>query len=759
MILKENNNVEITGELNSSQKMNISASVEAHIIKIVTENAYSDSIGSTIREQLSNSLDSLTESGKPGHAQLNFFRKDKNDYYSDYILQFEDKGLGLDKENFQKYIMGIGESSKRDKDYLLGAFGLGSKAGLGIEGVANLTYLCRKDGIERKFLIFKSNPVPNSTMLYEKPTEEEDGVLVEIEISRHHQTKVIKAIKEQCSYFENVYFNVEGIDNTYNIIKYPDFQWNTLNHFDKMHISLKGVKYDIDWEILEMPPLSIPIALRFDDYNTLQPIFNRESITWDKDAIQAVKNKIAIVSDYFVSKYNETVQEEFATLFDAWEFIKEDKYVELNDKSFQINELLQYSTVRLENIKVKDIKFKTPEFYKDNFEFKEEYNVLYTKGYNGRYNKNGYIASYDIDNKKSIYLIDYNFSGLVRDYLKKDNPSYIVQKKIDLKTLNFYKTTLSLKTHPKLEWRDRIKEYDSVKKSVYSALISDKTGMKEKKEFLDWKEANKTYYKSIGNYKALDKQEGEVTLHAAKKSDRSELGWIFEKATHTIESLHRNPYNSLIFSVKEKEIAASYADVLNKTKVFLCGERDLKYITQKNHMVFAKLTKIEKPREFKRIATSILFSKLLTEIKSISVVMETTFKQEFELELESIQKLKQFVRNNEVNATNNLAQELFQKALETNDFDFSLWNEYLKVKEIKENLSFLQYIRVKDDYGNKSEEAVKLINQLILLNKKKNPEFFTNFDVTYRPEVIPAEVEEYLELQEIDLNYQAQICA
>jgi DNA topoisomerase VI subunit B len=97
-------------------KMSISKDVESHIIKVLTEHSYDDPLGSSIREAVSNAVDSVAEAGTNMpvivHIRMNEAGAKE--------LVIEDKGLGLDDASFKKYIMGLGESTKRNSSTLLG---------------------------------------------------------------------------------------------------------------------------------------------------------------------------------------------------------------------------------------------------------------------------------------------------------------------------------------------------------------------------------------------------------------------------------------------------------------------------------------------------------------------------------------------------------------------------------------------------------------------------------------------------------------
>ena len=86
-------------------EMTVSASATGHIIRMLTR-AYSDKVGSLIREALANSVDSMRMADKTEPVICRI----KRNVSGNWLFEAEDEGLGLSKEDFHKYIMGVGES-------------------------------------------------------------------------------------------------------------------------------------------------------------------------------------------------------------------------------------------------------------------------------------------------------------------------------------------------------------------------------------------------------------------------------------------------------------------------------------------------------------------------------------------------------------------------------------------------------------------------------------------------------------------------
>ena len=140
------------------------------LMQMLSKNLYSDSIGSTIRECASNALDSHRRAGTTDPIIVSFRpNKDNN-----YEFSVEDFGIGLDADDVKNIISKYGKSTKRDSNTELGMMGLGFKAPLAYS--SSFYFTCRKNGVERKYMMYEGEEVNTIDLLYEKPTKERNGV-------------------------------------------------------------------------------------------------------------------------------------------------------------------------------------------------------------------------------------------------------------------------------------------------------------------------------------------------------------------------------------------------------------------------------------------------------------------------------------------------------------------------------------------------------------------------------------------------------
>lgn len=109
------NDVVIHGDVQGLQNMHLNADGQSHLIRLLTR-AYSDQIGSLIRESVANAKDSHIMAKVEEPVIVSIVREDNGEY----SFQVQDVGLGLDDIEFNKYIMGIGESTKQSISNVLG---------------------------------------------------------------------------------------------------------------------------------------------------------------------------------------------------------------------------------------------------------------------------------------------------------------------------------------------------------------------------------------------------------------------------------------------------------------------------------------------------------------------------------------------------------------------------------------------------------------------------------------------------------------
>lgn len=279
----------------------VSKKIEASSMKMILDNLQKDQyqhpIKSTVRELISNAVDSMAEREVArkilsGVAKVeDFYVEKEGEEYQDskfdatyydlnwlshkesvnltYIVGsaserdkviITDEGVGLGDYRLEKYFS-IGYSTKRLSKLLLGKFGIGGKAALSI-GDAYFTMESRYNGRlfrfnvyshsfdslipaldlntgrQNEFILFNKDE-PEEYKAYWEPTTDKNGVKVIISAKKTHKQQYIDAVKSQLLYFNNVDFNIIENGESTNV----DFRADIL--YEDEYIILSDNKY---WE-------------------------------------------------------------------------------------------------------------------------------------------------------------------------------------------------------------------------------------------------------------------------------------------------------------------------------------------------------------------------------------------------------------------------------------------------------------------------------------------------------------------------------
>lgn len=244
--------------------------IEASAINMMLDNLqksqYQFPIKSTVRELVSNGIDSIAEREMAkeilsGNKQVSdYFVEKEGEEYQDskfdptyydlnwlsddntigltYIVGSDlerdkvvitDNGVGLGSYRIQKYFS-LGYSTKRLSKLPLGKFGIGGKAALSI-GVDYFTMESRYNGRLYRFNIYShtvDSIVPafnldtgqtheseifnegteHEYQVFYESTEEKNGVTITIDAKKNHKQQYIDAVKSQLLYFPNIEFNI-----------------------------------------------------------------------------------------------------------------------------------------------------------------------------------------------------------------------------------------------------------------------------------------------------------------------------------------------------------------------------------------------------------------------------------------------------------------------------------------------------------------------------------------------------------------------
>lgn len=614
-------------------------------------------------------------------------------------------------------------STKETDNQSIGHFGLGLKSFLALDRSA--TFTIRKDGIECKFIAYMGDEFMEYDLIYEKTTEEQNGFICELKINNWAELREFKekAIK-RLAYYDTVLLYIDTYLHTNNILRSDDWQYSP-NASSKLHLCLKDVYYEINFEQLGIEQINIPIALRFGLEDGLTPTPSRESLILNQSSKEIILNKIKKVANWFIDRYN-SEWKEYETLKDAWNFINQyNFYFYINGTQFKINDLEKYADNKIKTTKVKNIE--NVKWYSDskqwlltNYRVEAEntqwrYSV-YWSWINKTPSKN--IVEKMLNNDYKIVVVDSEPKRRVKSYLQDKYSSTLFVTKICDRALGkdtptnstTYFYTLSLDQVPQHEWKNKIKELNYVENQLKENFIYE-LDVENSQGFKDWLETQKkerVYQGSDSNHKVLNKQEDEVTIAFGRERSIGK-GVTFEKETYKINNLNQKPYLTIYF--EDKERATQYYELIGKKyKIALIGKREKSKI--KNIHNFMTEQQFQKSKVFKRIVTSIMFDELIETYRSIYSRSSLDIIQNLISPLEEDIKILQNYtsKNGKTIRDNELLDSMIAIAKEYNLYDYQFMDVYNRCKESLDKYKFLNYIQKPDRWN---EENVKEVNSII----------------------------------------------
>jgi len=498
---QKQSNVLATGPANKSIGMSLDLDSAQVLMQMLSKNLYSDAIGSTVRECASNALDSHRRAGVNKPILVSLVRNNSNNYE----FSVEDFGIGLDADDVEKIISKYGKSTKRDSDTELGMMGLGFKAPLAY--ASSFYFTCRKDGVERKYMMYEGEDTNTIDLIYEKPTTEGNGVKVTVPIKWGDRYDFVNKIKEQLAYFEHVYFNVDDIDNNFVIHRSNLFQFSELSSDNYLHVCLDDVYYPLDFKKLGIDKIEIPVGLRLSLTDGVFPTPNREALRYTPEAKAAILEKIQRFANVMTQRYNQSVTVDSNVYAVLKYYTNNSRYINMFGKQFDYNQIAPFATATIATPKIPGVdtlELHTLQGYAFGALLKN-----YRRSYkyeNGRMyeikNDDSWSSRVDWDEpKRRHYLLNGDMRGNKKAYLRElaENHTascvYFIKEKAKHKqmTLNGsqgYKELLKLNNYPKDQWRAVIKEWKQIE-SLLLAHVVDADAIEVPQDWLDARKNNK----------------------------------------------------------------------------------------------------------------------------------------------------------------------------------------------------------------------------------------------------------------------------
>lgn len=746
-------------EVNESIGMSLDLDSAQILMQMLSKNLYSDPIGSTVRECASNALDSHRRAGTDDPIIVSFKLNELNNYE----FSVEDFGIGLDAEDVKNIISKYGKSTKRNSTTELGMMGLGFKAPLAYS--SSFYFICRKNGVERKYMMYEGEDVNTIDLMYEKPTEERNGVKVIVPVKWGDRDSFFHKIEQQLSYFENVYFDVvvgsHVIPNDFTIYRSKDFQISQLSKDNKMHICLDNVYYPLDFSKLDFDDIVIPIGLRFSLSDGIYPTPNREAIRYTTEAKETIRKKIEAVADDIFTKMN-TVHNEFEDFRDVHTFYSENKRVyEITPGiKVQVNQLMAFSAIKLNPPKLKGVKHLNLERLSNKYDdMFAEYSVRYIL--NRHKFKEVKITSWEAHlsrralDSNSVYVYTTVIPEIKKAYFRqhlssgyRDNHLFVKKGKEfslfprkgeSFNTMRCYYNLLGLSNIKKEHWREAIQEFQGIIEKYVSRFISV-DDYQIPQQFLDRRKLSISKKGIVRR----QKMEGDIIVKVAVPLERYIDGKNCKFVTDTwklkdIPKMHR----LVIYSNHDN---ASKLDdlykIISKHRISLItlSKRELKALEEleiKNIISYEKFME-GKTKLFTRLVTAELIKRLSDENGYL-------FRRTYLLDpvtkrlSNDIDDLNAYINRYYVSARKEVYDAMIEVATNLRLFDFSIYEKYVRVKAELEKAYFLNtYIGMMPAYGDQSHHY-RILKDLFLFNNVK-----MNKECYKKPKVLTEEAVEEL---------------
>lgn len=761
MILEKQTEAHILQEGTSQETVKMSLDLDSAqvLMQMLSKNLYSDAIGSTIRECASNALDSHRRAGSDKPIIVSFKRNNQADTYE---FAVEDFGIGLDADDVVNIISKYGKSTKRDSNTELGMMGLGFKAPLAYS--SSFYFVARKNGMERKYMMYEGEDTNSIDLLYETPTTEGNGVKVIVPVSYYDRHGFTQKIKEQLAYFDSVYFDVDpgisyAVGNDFTIHRAEHYQYSSLAVNNDMHLCLDNVSYPIDWEKLGISRIGMKIALRFTLSDGLFPTPNREAIRYTQEAKQTILKKIETVANVFMDKYNESITDK-ADIKSIMEFYSTNwKYVDgaiIGSKDrVDVTKLLELATTpekqpKLEGVELLDLK-RLAEQGRDYF--LGDYQVKY-RYQGGRFNsaKNYWTTNLrpqDITGHGfgGVYVFEDRLTKTKQEYLRNQlgnsyNTVYFVKKDKPFKLrsghqvdYHTYWSLLKLENYPKSQWRQIIKELQYVV-SLYAKDFINCDAIDIPQTWTDAQKAKRMKVLAkpvtVGGVKKV-RMKGEFS---GKVGTRMEINMVdqyakFVPTTFKMEDIHKVDKLYIYAKEADKKKMDNYWSVFNEQAKFVIVAQatydNLQKADLHNWITIDKFME-GKNRPFKTMATEILIEKLVNDKKytferiNIVKIVSTDL-------ADKLTVLNDYHRKNrKPYADISTKETIIEFALENNLFDQPIYTIYKQVNEVFEKLPFLNHMLGVMHYtlGKEDSPLIKALTDLFKYHKHRvNLEHYT----------------------------------
>lgn len=312
-------NLTTDGLVNKSVEYTIRNS--AKMFMILSDKTYKDKPLAVVREYGANAKDA--SKGTPFEVHL---PNDLEPYFS-----VKDYGTGLSHENLTTMLTTFGASDKEEDNFMIGALGIGSKAGFAY--TQQFTVESRYNGKVRQYIAVMKQGVPSLTMVSELDTDEPNGLTIKVPVKSDDIRAFVDAARDVYSRFDPKPI-VKG---------YPNFQfheyeytlkgkdWGLKDGYRELYAVMGDMQYPIDmhslriedrrgWNGDSLDSLDWKFSGMSGDFHfplgVLDIAASREELSYDDETIKAIRDRFQQIRDELVSVAGKEVRRA-SSLYDA----------------------------------------------------------------------------------------------------------------------------------------------------------------------------------------------------------------------------------------------------------------------------------------------------------------------------------------------------------------------------------------------------------------------------------------------------------
>lgn len=339
------------------------------LFKILSDNLYSDKIGSIVREISSNCLDAHKSVNKSHIPFEIYIPKDSVFDKSKSNIVFRDFGPGLSEEEMYNVYTTYCLSTKDSSNDFIGAFGIGSKSPFAYTQTFSVTSI--KNGLKTLYCIFINDKgYPAISKISSINTDEKSGLIVSIPVNSKDIREFNNAIKKQLKRFDplpiikdqngqdvsSAYFEAQSI-NYKKIIETDEYIFSLYERFAYVKpniIIISGLEYEIPNILYDNIEIEIKKNHRFE----LKANIGDVDLSASRESLALTKKTIKYIDNSFRKIYSKILGD-ILKIENKWKYLIElRKYIEIDSSySNYIKSLLKYAN--LENV---ERKFKLEDF-------------------------------------------------------------------------------------------------------------------------------------------------------------------------------------------------------------------------------------------------------------------------------------------------------------------------------------------------------------------------------------------------------------